>query len=232
MIRKSLVILSGGQDSTTCLAVSYQESEEVHCITFNYGQRHSIEIESAIAVAQAFNVTSHEVINLGATILASRSPLVSSNKVSKYESIDDLPEGVEPTFIPGRNILFLTIAANRAAALDITDIYTGLCQEDYGGYSDCRAVFVEAMSSAIGEGIYGNPNAFSIQTPLMHLTKAQSVDLAVESMGSRFDEIMGMTHTCYDGVKGGCGACHACHLRDRGFKEAGVVDPIWHFRKA
>jgi 7-cyano-7-deazaguanine synthase len=227
MTTKVLVVLSGGQDSSTCCAMACLEFDELHAITFNYGQKHAIEIESAIAVGKALGVVSHELIDLGAGILKSSSPLVSSNPLGKYESIEDLPDGVEPTFIPGRNVLFLTIAANRAAALGINTLITGLCEE----YWDCRLSFVNRMAEALGDGIYGNPKGFHILTPLMHLNKAQSVKLAAEVMGDRFDEIMSLTHTCYDGVRGGCGSCHACHLRDRGFREAGIDDPIWKFRK-
>lgn len=231
MTTKALVILSGGQDSSTCCAIACREFDEIHAITFNYGQKHAIEIESAIAVGKALGVASHELIDLGAEILKSSSPLVSSNPLGKYESIEDLPDGVEPTFIPGRNVLFLTIAANRAAALGINTLIAGLCEEDFAGYWDCRLSFVQRMAEALGDGFYGNPKGFHILTPLMHLNKAQSVKLAAEVMGDRFDEIMSLTHTCYDGVKGGCGSCHACHLRDRGFREAGIDDPIWKFRK-
>lgn len=226
---KALVILSGGQDSTTCAALARVHFEEVHAITFNYGQRHAIEIDSAIAVASALGLDSHEVIDLGAGILKSSSPLISLNELGKYDSIESLPSGVEPTFVPGRNILFLTIAANRAAAFGCTDIFIGVCEEDFGGYWDCRQDFITQMETAIGLGIHGSPE-FKIHTPLMKLSKADSVRLAVEVLGDNFDRVMGLTHTCYDGVKGGCGECHACHLRDRGFKDAGIVDPLWKIR--
>lgn len=226
---KALVILSGGQDSTTCLAVAKQRFTEVHAVTFEYGQKHAIELESARRVAELMGVASHEVIALG-RILAGTSPLVSDTPLGKYDSPDELPGGVEPTFVPGRNLLFLTLAANRAAVFGITDLFTGLCEEDFGGYFDCRKVFVDAMATALGEGIWGTPDAFTIHTPLMHLNKADSVRLAVDVLGDQFEAVMGETHTCYDGVKGGCGKCHACHLRDRGFKDAGIDDPIWRYR--
>ena len=223
---KALVILSGGQDSTTCAAIAKKDFTEVHAITFNYGQRHLIEIESAIAVAKALDLTTHEIIDLGQGILKSSSPLVSGNSLGKYQSIADLPGGVEPTFVPGRNILFLTIAANRAASLGCTDIFIGVCEEDFGGYWDCRQDFIDQMELAIGLGVFGSPK-FTILTPLMKLNKADSVKLAVEVLGDDFDRVMGLTHTCYAGVKGGCGECHACLLRDHGFTEAGVNDPLW-----
>lgn len=226
---KALVILSGGQDSTTCLAIACQSFDEVHAVTFDYGQRHAIELQAASDVAKAFRVASHETVTLG-KVLIGTSPLVSDAPLGQYDSPDSLPGGVEPTFVPGRNILFLTLAANRAAALGVTDIYTGLCEEDFGGYYDCRQDFVDAMAIALGEGIYGNPQAFTIHTPLMSLSKAASVTLAAEVLGDRFNAVFAQTHTCYAGIRGGCGKCHACILRDRGFTEAGIDDPLWQIR--
>lgn len=226
---KALCVLSGGQDSSTCAAIACQQFDEVHAVTFNYGQRHLIEIESAIALAKALNLTSHEIVDLG-SVLKGTSPLVSDNQLGQYDSAEELPTGVEPTFVPARNILFLTIAANRAAVLGIKDIFMGVCEADFAGYYDCRQVFVDAMAKALGEGIWGNSESFVIHTPLMRLTKAESVELAVEVLGERFNEIFELTHTCYAGIKGGCGKCHACLIRDRGFTQAGVSDPIWKFR--
>ena len=226
---KALCVLSGGQDSTTCAAIACQQYDRVHAITFDYGQRHAIELESARAIASALNLFSHEIIQLG-PVLKGTSPLVSDTPLGQYNSTEELPGGVEPTFIPGRNILFLTIAANRAAVLGIKDIFMGVCEADFAGYYDCRQVFVDAMAVAIGEGVWGNSTAFTIHTPLMQLTKAESVNLAVEVLGDRFESIFELTHTCYAGVKGGCGKCHACLIRDRGFTIAGVPDPIWKFR--
>ena len=226
---KCLVILSGGQDSTTCAAIACQQFDEVHAITFGYNQRHAVEIESAVEVGKSLGVASHEIIRMGA-ILKGTSPLVSDNHLGEYNSPDELPGGVEPTFVPSRNILFLTIASNRAAVLGVRDLFVGLCQADFAGYWDCRQSFVDAMQVAIGEGVYGEPDYFKIHTPLMDLTKAESINLAAEVLGERFNEVFQHTHTCYAGVKGGCGKCHACILRDRGFHESGIDDPIWKYR--
>jgi 7-cyano-7-deazaguanine synthase len=226
---KALVILSGGQDSTTCLAIAKQQFDKVHAVTFDYGQKHWIEIEAAHDVAWALGVESHEVVKLG-SILKSTSPLVSDHPLGQYESAAELPGGVEPTFVPGRNLLFLTLAANRAAALGITDLFTGLCQADYGGYPDCEQAFVDKTADAISQGFWGNRQQITIHTPLMDLSKADSVRLAVSVLGDEFAEVFGLTHTCYAGVRGGCGKCHACILRDKGFREAGVEDPLWQYR--
>lgn len=229
-MNKALVILSGGQDSTTVLAIAKQKFEEVHAITFNYNQRHQIEIDSAIAVSNALGVASHEVIHLGA-ILKGSSPLVSDNPVEQYESAEQLPGGTEPTFIAGRNILFLTIAANRAAVLGIADIFMGVCEADYGGYPDCRTDFIYSMAVALSRGINGDDTSYRIHTPLMRLTKPESVKVALDALGDDFERVFALTHTCYVGVKGGCGKCHACLLRDRGFREAGIDDPLWQLRQ-
>ncbi|UBF25998.1 7-cyano-7-deazaguanine synthase QueC [Kovacikia minuta CCNUW1] len=231
MTTKALCVLSGGQDSTTCAALAIQQFDQVHAITFDYGQRHRIELESAIAIAKAFNLASHEVIEIG-SILKSTSPLVADTPLEHYNSTEELPGGVESTFIPSRNILFLTLASNRATVLNIRDIFMGVCETDFAGYYDCRQVFIDAMSKALGEGVWGNPKAFTIHTPLMQLTKAESVKLAMSLLGDRFPDIFELTHTCYAGVKGGCGNCHACLLRDRGFTQAGIPDPIWKFRSS
>lgn len=227
---KALCVLSGGQDSTTCVAIASQQFDQVHAVTFNYGQRHLIELESAKAIAKVFNLASHEMIDLG-PVLKGTSPLVSDNPLGQYQSAEDLPTGVEPTFVPARNILFLTLAANRAAVLGIKDIFMGVCEADFAGYYDCRQVFVDAMAKALGEGIWGTPDSFTIHTPLMRLTKAESVKLAAAVLGDRLQDVFELTHTCYAGVKGGCGQCHACLIRDRGFREAGIEDPIWQFRQ-
>lgn len=232
MKTKGLVILSGGQDSTTCAAIAKNSFDEVHAITFNYGQRHVTEIESAIKIAEYLKLDSHEIIDLGQGILKGSSPLVSNNPVGQYESVAELPTGTEPTFVYGRNILFLTIAANRAACLGINDLLIGVCEADFAGYHDCRMVFIDSMQESLGEGVFGDKKAFRIHTPLMHSTKAESVNLAAQLLGDDFNPLFELTHTCYNGVKGGCGHCHACLIRDRGFKEAGIIDPIWKFRNA
>ncbi|MFM6836852.1 MAG: 7-cyano-7-deazaguanine synthase QueC [Dolichospermum sp.] len=229
-MRKALVVLSGGQDSTTCAVIARNQFDSVFGITFNYGQRHLTEVQSAIKIAQKLDI-SLEILDLGDSILKGTSPLISNSKLGQYESADELPTEVEPTFVPARNILFLTLAANRAAVLGINDLFTGVCQADFAGYWDCRQVFIDKLQDALNEGIYGE-DRLKIHTPLMDLTKSESVKLAYNILGEqRFNDIFELTHTCYAGVKGGCGKCHACVLRDKGFNESGIVDPIWKYRK-
>ena len=233
MSNKGLIVLSGGQDSTITALFARKECHQLHAITFDYGQKHKIEIYSAIKVGKLLKFKSHEIIKIP-NILKSTSPLVNpKNKLEKYASSEKLPAGIEPTFVPARNILFLTIAGNRAVLLSCNLIYTGVCEEDYGGYPDCRKVFIDSMQKSLGLGISGSSKHIKIKTPLMKLTKKESVFKALKKCKNmkEFNKIFIETHTCYDGIKGGCGKCHACILRDRGFKEAGILDPLWSLRK-
>lgn len=223
---KCLLILSGGQDSTTAgfWAKETQKFTEIHAITFNYGQRHQVEIEAAKKIAEALGVATHEIIDIG-PVLTGTSPLVNKNEsVGHYPSTDALPGGVEPTFVPARNMLFLTIAANRAAALGINHLVTGVCQTDFGGYYDCRRSFINAAEIALSEALYGKRQGLTIWTPLMDLTKAQTVNLAFGLKGCF--EALAYTHTCYDGEYPPNPHNHASLLRARGFHEAGKPDPL------
>lgn len=228
MTTKALVILSGGQDSTTCAAIACQQFDEVHAVTFDYGQRHAIEIEAAQQVSFELGIKHHEFIKVG-PILKGTSPLISGATLGQYDSADQLPGGVAETFVPSRNGLFLTIASNRAVVMGISTMFTGVSQTDYSGYPDCRRDFIDRMEEALSFANFGESGHLTIETPLMHLTKAESVKLAHDILGDRFESVFQLTHTCYKGVKGGCGQCAACLLRDKGFIEAGIPDPIWKF---
>lgn len=224
-MKKTLVILSGGQDSTTCLywAKKQPQVEQVHALTFDYGQRHGVEIDRACGIARRAGVDSHEVLQLPAKILQGTSPLTNpSQEVERYASADVLPGGLEKTFVPGRNILFLTLAANRAHVLGCDALVIGVSQEDFGGYPDCRASFIEAMGIAISEGM---PSPIEIKTPLIDLDKKQTVWMA-KDLGPECWEALGYSHTCYNGESPPCGSCHACLLRQKGFDEAGLTDPL------
>lgn len=230
---KALVVLSGGQDSTTCLfwAVQKWGAENVHAITINYGQRHIREIEAAAKVAELAGIsTRHEILDVG-SILVSTSPLVSGNELEQYKDHSSLPGGLEKTFVPMRNTLFLTLAANRAYDLRAFNIVCGVCEEDYGGYPDCRERFIEALQDAFNESvnesdspIYKGMGLFTIHTPLMHLTKAASVHLARTLEGCW--HALAYSHTAYDGAYPPLGHDHATLLRAKGFEEAGLPDPL------
>lgn len=224
MRTRALVVLSGGQDSTTCLFWAKHHYDEVHAITFDYGQRHEVEIQSAIAVAALAEVQSHEVIAVP-DILRGTSPLVNdAASVEEYRDAASLPGGIEKTFVPMRNTLFLTIAANRAVVLGCTDIVTGVSQEDYGGYPDCRELFIRKLQHAFQESLQGAASIF-IVTPLLYRTKAETVQMACE-LGAECWTALGLSHTCYKGETPPCGKCHACLLRAKGFAEAGFTDPL------
>jgi 7-cyano-7-deazaguanine synthase len=223
---KALVVLSGGQDSTTCLFWAKTVFEEVHAVTFNYGQRHALEIEAARAVARMAGVASHEVIDVPG-VLRSRSPLTDSSTeletYSDFESMDAIiGDRVELTFVPMRNAFFLTLAANVALARDCFDLVTGVCQQDNANYPDCRQSFIDAQAHTINEAL--GITKFRIHTPLMSLSKAESVKLAINLVGCM--DAMAFSHTCYAGRFPPCGKCHACVLRAHGFVEAGVADPV------
>ena len=228
-MKKALVILSGGQDSTTCLFWALRNFNEVYAVTYNYGQRHARELEAAEKVVWlAGGVEEHCIVEVG-PILQGSSPLVSGNELEQYADMHSLPGGLEKTFVPGRNLLFLTLAANHAHARGIFNLVTGVCQEDFGGYPDCRQSFIDATQQALRLGFgYDDNDPFStvsIHTPLMNLTKAQSVLLA-STLGPECWNALAWTHTAYDGAYPPIGKDHATLLRAKGFLEAGFPDPL------
>jgi 7-cyano-7-deazaguanine synthase len=223
----ALVVLSGGQDSTTCLYWAKKHFVEVHALTFDYNQRHRREIEAAQKVGRLAGVASHEVLELG-PILKGRSPLTNPDETlelyDNYQQMDKvIGDRVELTFVPMRNALFLTLAANRAIVKGIMDVVTGVCQQDNANYPDCREEFIDAQVQTINRAL-GIKGQFRIHTPLMHLTKAQSIKMA-QSMFGCYDALA-WTHTAYDGNYPPTSKDHANTLRAQGFLEAGVPDPL------
>lgn len=213
MERKALIVLSGGQDSTTCLfwALDRYKKENVYAIGFDYGQRHKTELECAEKIAKKaeipFEIIETPVINqLAANSLTRDDIPVEEEK----------PEGTPPnTFVEGRNHLFLSYAAIYAKTHDITDIVTGVCETDFSGYPDCRDAFVKSLNVTLNLAM---DYPFVIHTPLMWLTKAETWELA-DKLGV-LDIIKNETLTCYNAVPGdGCGNCPACFLRKRGYDE-------------
>ncbi|HEY4001595.1 MAG TPA: 7-cyano-7-deazaguanine synthase QueC [Candidatus Xenobia bacterium] len=216
----ALVIFSGGQDSTTCLFWARQHFDKVGAVTFDYGQRHHVEVDAARRIAELAKVDL-EVTDLGLVFKGS-SPLTNpSQAVEQYDSPSHLPGGLENTFVPGRNILFLSVAANRAWVGGYRTLVMGVGQEDYGGYPDCRQDFISKMQAALSSGL---DSPLDILTPLMHLSKRQTVELAATLPGCL--DALALSHTCYQGTRPPCMACHACLLRQRGFDEAGMTDPL------
>jgi len=223
----AIVVLSGGQDSTTCLFWARHLGFEVHAVTFDYNQRHAREIEAATKVAKLAGVLSHEIITMG-PVLKGASPLISDNELEQYTDHKSLPGGLEKTFVPMRNQMFLTIAANRAYIHNAEALVTGVCEEDYGGYPDCRSAFIHALTHACNLGTFtgedGAPASLAILTPLMRLTKKATVELALTLPGCY--AALAWTHTSYDGAYPPVGHDHATLLRAKGFEEANVPDPL------
>jgi 7-cyano-7-deazaguanine synthase len=219
--RAAVVVLSGGQDSTTCLywAMQHFGTANVRTISFDYGQRHRIELESASAVAALAGVP-HTVLPID-TFAALGGNALTAGDIP----VGDMPEeGLPNTFVPGRNLIFITFAAAYACRYDIDDIVTGVAQTDYSGYPDCREETLRALERAVSLGM---EREFTVHTPLMFLSKRETVELAVR-LGAM--EAMALTHTCYEGRRPPCGTCPACRLRAKGFAEAGVRDPLLDVR--
>ncbi|HDL8085946.1 TPA: 7-cyano-7-deazaguanine synthase QueC [Yersinia enterocolitica] len=212
-MKRAVVVFSGGQDSTTCLIQALQQYDEVHCITFDYGQRHRAEIDVARELAIQLGAKAHKVLEVGMLNELAVSSLTRDNiPVPSYseEGEDSIPS----TFVPGRNILFLTLAAIYAYQVQAQAVITGVCETDFSGYPDCRDEFVKALNHAIDLGI-GCDIAFI--TPLMWLDKAETWALA--DYYQQLDRIRHDTLTCYNGIQGdGCGKCAACHLRAKGLE--------------
>jgi 7-cyano-7-deazaguanine synthase len=210
---RALVIFSGGQDSTTCLALAQREhgKENVECITFSYGQRHALEVEVAQKIAKALGVTHHRIVNIDGYAQLTQSALLNPEiAIQKLGEGTGLPN----TVVDGRNMMFLLMAAIVAKQRGIHDLYTGVCETDSSGYPDCRDVFIKSCNATLNLAM---EYEFRIHTPLMWLNKAQTWALADEL--GLLDYIEENTLTCYNGIIGrGCGTCPACTLRARGLE--------------
>lgn len=232
--RKALVVLSGGQDSSTVLLHAKDSGyAEVHAITFDYGQRHRAELAAAQRIAEMVGVTSHRIVNVRG-LLQSTSPLTDPNaELETYDDYDTMDKTignrVELTFVPLRNLFFLVAAANHALAVGAYDVFLGVCQMDNANYPDCTNQFKVQAEQTMREALGMNRSDYSgpllnVHAPLMYRTKAETVNLALQyPQGSA---VMAETHTCYAGAVPPCGKCHACVLRAEGFRTAGVVDPL------
>jgi 7-cyano-7-deazaguanine synthase len=220
---RAIVLLSGGLDSATCLLIARQESAEVFAMSFDYGQRHRVELERARALAARYGAVEHRVIRLDYPAAASSALTDTSRAVPRHAL------GVEPipvTYVPARNTLFLANAVAWAEALGAPDIYIGANALDYSGYPDCRPEFLESFERTANlgtrAGVEGSV-AFRIHAPLLAMGKGEIVALAAR-LGLDFT----LTSSCYDPSPSGtpCGACDSCLLRAKGFQQAGLVDPL------
>ena len=217
MASKAVVVLSGGQDSTTCLywALDRFGDDHVEALTFDYGQRHRIELECAGKVAQHAGVA-HTTLPIDTFSALGGNSLTDTGIPVEEASGNSLPN----TFVPGRNLVFLTFAAAFAWQRGIVDLVTGVAQTDYSGYPDCRRDTLDELEQTLRLGM---ERAFTIHTPLMNLSKKETVEMA-RGLGAL--DAMALTHTCYNGQRPPCGECPACQLRAKGFLEAGVADPL------
>lgn len=222
-MKKAVVLLSGGLDSTTCLAMAKAAGFEPVCLAVAYGQRHAVELERARTVAQALGVKDFRVVTVDLRQIGG-SALTADIDVPKDRPADEMSHGIPVTYVPARNTLFLSLALGLAEVVGATDLYIGVNAVDYSGYPDCRPEFIRAFESlanlATKAGVEGA--RFTVHAPLSGLTKAQIIQ-----EGTRLGVNYGLTHSCYDPDAQGraCGRCDSCLLRKKGFEEAGVPDP-------
>jgi 7-cyano-7-deazaguanine synthase len=221
--QKAICLLSGGLDSSTCLALARREGFACYALSFDYGQRHKFELEAAARIAAHCGVTRHLVLETGLDVFGG-SALTADIAVPKARSAGEMAHGIPITYVPARNTIFLSFALAWAEVLESSDIFIGVNALDYSGYPDCRPEFIEAYQRmanlATKAGVEGRTR-LRIHTPLLSLSKAQIVQLAQE-----LHVPFGLTHSCYDpGADGSpCGQCDACLLRRKGFEEAGIED--------
>lgn len=207
---KAVVVFSGGQDSTTCLFWALETFKEVECVTFNYNQRHKQEIDCAKAITSEVGVN-HHVLDMQLLNQLAPNALTRNDIEIKEGENDELPS----TFVPGRNLLFLSFAAVLASQINAKHIITGVCETDFSGYPDCRDAFVKSLNVTINLSM---DQEFVIHTPLMWLDKAETWELAADL--NVLDFVNEKTLTCYEGVIGtGCGTCPACKLRNTGLEK-------------
>lgn len=219
-MKKAIIVLSGGLDSTTCMGIAKDKGYELYAITFHYGQRHNREVEQAKQVAHFYNVKDHRIVNL--TFLKDiGGSALTDNDIAVPKSGEE--EGIPSTYVPARNLIFLSLATAYAEVVGAEAIYTGVSAVDYSGYPDCRPEFIESMSKTIQLATKAGTTDASIriETPLIRLSKSETIRTGIE-LGVPYE----LTTSCYLGDEVACGECDSCRLRLKGFKEAGVRDPV------
>ncbi len=222
-MEKAVVLLSGGLDSTTCMAVAHSKGYELYPISFDYHQRNSIELEGARQIAEYYHAKKHLIIEtnmeqIGGSALTDQKIDVPDGNIEREEN--DVP----PTYVPARNLIFLSYALGYAEVVGADHVYIGVNTVDYSGYPDCRPEFIEKFQEIANystKAAVAEHKNIQIETPLQYLSKKEIIKLGLE-LGVPFQ----FTHTCYKGGKKACGICDSCQLRLRGFAEAGAVDPI------
>jgi 7-cyano-7-deazaguanine synthase len=224
-IKKAVVLSSGGLDSTTVMAIAKHQGFEIYSLSFFYGQRHAVELDAARKIATVFGAAEHLVINIDLKKIGGSS-LTDDIDVPKARGIRSMSHGIPPTYVPARNTIFLSYALAWAEVLESSDIFIGVNAVDYSGYPDCRPEYIKAFERmanlATKAGVQG-ATKFKIWTPIIHLSKEKIIQKGVE-LGIDY----ALTHSCYDPSPDGlaCGRCDSCILRKKGFKDAGIKDPI------
>jgi 7-cyano-7-deazaguanine synthase len=222
--RKAVVLLSGGLDSSTVVAIAKSQGFSVYALSFDYGQTHKVELQAAARVAATMQVARHIVLDIDLSRFGG-SALTGDAAIPKNRSLAEMSEGIPVTYVPARNTVFLSLALAWAEALQATDIFIGVNALDYSGYPDCRPEFIQAFEAMgnLGTKIGSEGARIKINTPLISMSKAEIIRAGLE-LGVDY----GMTVTCYDVSNEGkaCGACDACLLRLKGFAENSATDPI------
>ena len=228
--KRAVVLLSGGLDSATVLAIARSQGFELYALSFSYGQRHILELEAAARVAASVGVAQHRTATIDLRVFGG-SALTDEIAVPRGRTADDMSHGIPITYVPARNTIFLSFALAWAEVLGSSDIFIGVNALDYSGYPDCRPEFIEAFEKmadlATKAGVEGR-QALKIHTPLIALTKAEIIRRGIE-LGVDF----ALTSSCYDPSTSGepCGECDSCLLRRKGFRENGIEDPL-RYRRA
>lgn len=223
--RRAVCLLSGGLDSSTCLAIARRDGYECYCLSFDYGQRHAIELQAAARVAKQLGASEHRIAKLDLRVFGG-SALTADIDVPKHRGLEHMASGIPVTYVPARNTIFLSFALAYAEVIGAADIFIGVNAIDYSGYPDCRPEFIrafEGVANLATRAAVEDRTRVAIHTPLISMTKADIVRAAV-ALGVD----LSLTHSCYDPGPGGtpCGSCDSCILRQKGFAEAGVNDPL------
>ena len=223
MKKRAVVLLSGGLDSTTCIAIAKDIGFEVSALTVNYGQHHNFELKTAKKIIEHYEIENHSIIDIDLSQFGG-SALTDDIEIPKYRNEEQMSD-IPATYVPARNTVFLSLALAWAETLEAYDIFIGVNALDYSGYPDCRPEYISAYEKtanlATKAGVLGNK--FKIHTPLINMTKSEII-----STGIKLGVDYGMTSTCYDPKPNGnpCGNCDACFLRLKGFDEANTIDPL------
>jgi 7-cyano-7-deazaguanine synthase len=228
-MKPAVVLLSGGIDSTTTLAIAIAEGHEAYALSFDYGQRHQIETEAAQRVANSLGAKEHRIAKIDLRVFGG-SALTEDVDVPKQRAVKEIASGIPVTYVPARNTIFLAYALAWADVIPANDIFLGVNAIDYSGYPDCRPEFIQAFENLANVGTKAGVEGrcFQIHTPLIKLSKAHIIHKAVE-----LGVDLSLTHSCYDPTLEGlpCGECDSCLLRLKGFREAAITDPIRYAKK-